>query len=102
MEQHFVVMRLKRRATLLALSKYEFTFNVYDVFTNNDLLLSYFMVVGLTIAGLFIALLIIAVAVWIKKFKRIQKRLKRVELEIVGDSSAFHLGPMDFEEQEVV
>ena len=63
MEQHFVVMRLKRRATLLALSKYEFTFNVYDVLTNNDLLLSYFMVVGLTIAGLFIALLIIAVAV---------------------------------------
>ena len=74
MEQHFVVMRLRRRATLLALSKYEFTFNVYNILTNDDLFLSHFVAVGLALAGLFVALVILLVVVWAKKMKRVQKR----------------------------
>ena len=99
MEQHFVVMRLRRRATLLALSKYEFTFNVYNILTNDDLFLSHFVAVGLALAGLFVALVILLVVVWAKKMKRVQKRLKRLEMELREEEIYYSVSNPHFSSQ---
>ena len=49
------------------------------------------------------------VALWLKRAKRIQRRLKKVELELAGeevhfdraDPSEFSYGPVGFAEEEV-
>ena len=52
---------------------------------------SHLKVVGLVLAGLFVAIVIILVVLWKRRVKQVQKRLKWVEVELREEEIHFSL-----------
>jgi len=96
-----VAVKQRKQATLLESSKYEvslFTVTSLSKSTTNDhLSFSHLKVTGLTIAGLIAIIITILIIVWLRKMRRLQKRLKRVETELRGKEVYFNqAGPAHF------
>ena len=67
------------------------------------------LIFGLAAVCFDLVMIVALVALWLKRAKRIQRRLKKVELELAGeevhfdraDPSEFSYGPVGFAEEEV-